>query len=256
MSGAAAEAHPARGRNRHYPENEAVKSRLPSISRILVLFVLLLGLAVTLLGKGPGVNFSGPVTSLAEDFDSDTDPVTLRLQSDTQGPYKNGVDGVVSQLQSGGDWELNLAGSTARSVQVDLSHPASAGTTAPFASANVAARFITKDCPNNSLGGMTGNSSPKTCGLAVVFPYNGLEYRLVFDPFLQADTSWILVTCTAASPSTNSCTAWTLEAGTHTSNSGEARARLLLVQTTKGKSFTLVPQGDFTIPFRIHVTKP
>lgn len=227
-----------------------------AISRFLILVVLLFGLAVTLVGKGPGVNFSGPVTSQAEDFDSDTDPVTLRLQSDTLGPYQNGVSGVVSQLQTGGDWELNLAGSTTRSVQVDLSQPASAGATAPFASVNVAARFITKDCPNNALGGMTGNSSPKTCGLAVVFTYNAQEYRLVFDPFLQADTSWVLVTCTAASPTTNGCTAWTLEAGTHTGNSGEARARLLLVQTTKGKSFTLVPQGDFIVPFRTHVTKP
>ena len=223
--------------------------------RFLLLLVLVLCFQVAMAGPGGKVNNSASVTSQVEDFDADTSPVTLRIQSDGLGPYQNGVSGVLSQLQTGGDWELNLQDST-RSVRIDLTQPTAAGAMPPFQSANVAARFITKDCPNNSLGGMMGNSSPKTCGLAVVFPYNGQNYRLVFDPFLQADTSWILVGCTAANPATNSCNAWTLEAGTNTSNSGEARARLLLVQPTKGANFTLVPLGDFTAPFRVHVTKP
>ena len=223
---------------------------------LAVLVLSLLCLRAVPVRGGARVNYSSPVTSQVEDFDTDASPVTFRVQSDTLGSYQDGASGVVSQLQTGGDWELNLENSTTRSVRIDLSQPASAGAMAPFQFANVAARFITKDCPNNALGGMTGSSSPKTCGLAVVFLYNAQAYRLVFDPFLQADTSWVLLSCTAASPATNSCKAWTLEAGTNTSNSGEARARLLLVQTTKGKNFTLVPLGDFTVPFRIRVTKP
>src|SRR5262245_28204959 len=66
-----------------------------------------------------------PVTTTIDGSGALTDPTTFnyRFQSDQLGPYRNEVDSVVSELQTGGDWQLDALASMSRSMLVDLRDP-------------------------------------------------------------------------------------------------------------------------------------
>ena len=90
-----------------------------------------------------------PVTSSIAGLGVDTVP-TLRVQSDQLGAYKNSRS-LESIIQGIGDWELdmvNFNSSPQRTVLIDLRDPVPGtnpgGLPAPFAHAQVRARFISK----------------------------------------------------------------------------------------------------------------
>ncbi|MEO7658680.1 MAG: hypothetical protein ABIV48_03615, partial [Pyrinomonadaceae bacterium] len=84
-----------------------------------------------------------PATSTIND--SDGSLTFFRVQSDSLGSYMNGVDSVESIIQAIGDWELNATASAQRRVYIDFGDPVNPGdTTAPFSSALVPGRFISK----------------------------------------------------------------------------------------------------------------
>lgn len=148
----------------------------------------------------------------------------LSIQSDQGGAYRNGVGGVVSILQSVGDWELDLTGrKSARTIQVDLREPAP-GTTgaAPFAIALVKARIIAKgtQLAAGSFAGMHGLGSTIQSPLSITFAYGGADYAIRMNRSNHATTEYATVTCTAVSdpnaPATSPCTAWSvLPSGVH-----------------------------------------
>src|SRR5947209_5382397 len=73
-------------------------------------------------GVFAGKNSATPVTSTLQDIRADNTPYRLHSDSPLSGKsyYSNGVDSVVSQLQSSPEWELSALSSTTRKMFVDF----------------------------------------------------------------------------------------------------------------------------------------
>jgi hypothetical protein len=147
--------------------------------------------------------------------DGDTTPHSIG--SDGAGLYQNGVNGVVSILQSGlGDWELDLSPQkSTRKARVSFADPLPGNPgAAPFTSALVKARFIAKASQVNgsSFAHMTGLGSTILTPLSVAFTHSGVQYGVRMNATNHPGTDWALVTCTAVAdpgnPGTSSCTQW------------------------------------------------
>lgn len=85
-----------------------------------------------------------PATSSIADQDRVSGTV-YRIGGDSLGSYRNGVDSVVSIVQSIGDWELDTKSSNLRKVRIDLGDQVpGSGPAPPFQSAVLPTRFISK----------------------------------------------------------------------------------------------------------------
>ncbi|HEY6245093.1 MAG TPA: hypothetical protein VIX17_14160 [Pyrinomonadaceae bacterium] len=265
---------------------------------LLILSLLTITLATTLLTQRPsiarGKNTSAllpagkptptpdlPVTSTITDFTDVTDVngttqrIWMQFRSDGAA-YTNGVN-IQSIIQGvSGDWILdskNANTSTPRKIFFDFSKPVpntgpnGGAPVAPFTSAIVTARFISKcHLYNNDMFAMSPGTTVN-CPLAIFFADSGNEYFLHMNPITGADvfpeTDYVNVRCNWAANS--QCNNWTMTAdgtkgGCVTADCSvkQSIARLSLRVPVKGKSgsWTTVNQGDFYVAFSIMVTNP
>jgi hypothetical protein len=221
-----------------------------------------------------------PVTSTISDFTDITDNGTsqrvwMQIRSDGA-QYTNGVN-IQSIIQGvSGDWILdskNAITSTPRKIFFDFTKPVpntgpnGGAPVAPFTSALVPARFISKcHLYNNDMFTMTPGVTVN-CPLAIFFADNGNEYFLHMNPITGADvfqeTDYVNVRCNGAANS--QCNNWTMTADgtkggcvTGDCSVKQSIARLSLRVPVKGRSgsWSTVNQGDFYVAFSIGITNP
>src|SRR5947209_4186658 len=159
-------------------------------------------------GVFAGKNSATPVTSTLQDIRADNTPYRLHSDSPLSGKsyYSNGVDSVVSQLQSSPEWELSALSSTTRKMFVDFNDPVPGSTTAnaPIASGYVTGRFVTK-CyllyntqggqGYPAVGNMMGLNSTRPCPMVFRFDLNGTTYHVMMNSVQYSGTDDALVTC-------------------------------------------------------------
>lgn len=199
-----------------------------------------------------------------------TDPTVFnhRIQSDLLGPYHDGVGSVASQLQTGGDYEVNALASTSRSMLVDLRDPVpNSNPGPPFSLAQVPAKVETKSYilyGSGKVSGMKGLNSTLITPLLVRFDVNGSIYRLWMNSTNYPETNYALVTCTGVvdpnNPSTSQCNQWRIEPSV-TQPDGQKKNITKLVRIPNGKNgkpdFSIEEaHGDFYMSFSINITNP
>jgi len=209
---------------------------------------------------------SVPVTSTIEGSGALEDPTVFnyRIQSDLLGVYQNGVDSVVSVLQTGGDWQLDALASPIRSVLLDFRDPvASSNATPPFSTAQTRAKVETKSYllyGNGKVSGMTGLNSTLITPLIVRFDFGGNTYRVWMNSGTYPQTNYALVTCTGVvdpnNPSTSQCNQWRIEPSV-TQPDGQRKNIVKLVRfyISRGKTIE-EDHGDFYMAFSIGITNP
>jgi hypothetical protein len=222
-----------------------------------------------------------PVTSTISDFvDINSGGLTQRfwmqIRSDGAGSYTNSSS-LISIIQgASGDWILDSKNPTSptRTFFLDFTKPIP-GTgpngnnpVAPFSSALVYARLISKCHLYNYDMLSIPVGSTATCPLAVFFGSGGNEYFLQMNPGPNGDvtpeTDFVNITCNSANANVQ-CNNWTMtpngaRGGCLTTDCSLKQnvARLYLRVPINGKSgsFTTVSQGDFYVAFSIGVTNP
>lgn len=222
------------------------------------LVLLLVALVVICLNMDNGSEAAPPakaVPATSTISDSDGSGTFFRVQSDSLGSYRNGVNSVESIIQPIGDWELNATASTSRRVYIDFGDPVNPGdTTAPFPSAMVPARFISK-CASLGLKMVDiPLGQTRQCPLALSFNYSGVQYRIAMNPVNQAGSEYIQWTCMAAT--SGKCTSWVMTpSNVQATGERKARGQLIKITTARGKTVeTLL--GKFYFAFKVNVTTP
>jgi hypothetical protein len=207
-----------------------------------------------------------PVTTTIDGGGIISDPTIFnyRLQSDLLGSYRGGADSVVSELQTGGDWQLDTVPSPNRKLMLDFRDAVTNGNpSAPFSTALVPAKVETKSYllyGNGKVAGMTGLNSTLITPLLVRFDFNGNSYRVWMNSQNYPETNDALITCTGVAdptkPSTSQCIQWRIEP-TVTQADGQKKnvARLIRFYTSKGKEIE-ENHGDFYMAFSIGFTNP
>lgn len=235
----------------------------------LVIPIVALGIGLTL-GSGTfaqkTLKKAVPVTTSIEGGGAFPDPTIFnyRIQSDLLGPYRDGVDSVVSQLQTGGDWQLNTLASPTRSVLLDFRDPVpNSNPSPPFLVAQAPAKVETKSYlvyGNGKVSGMKGLNSTLLTPLLLRFDLNGNTYRIWMNSMNYPETNYALVTCTGVvdpnNPDTSQCNQWKIEPSV-TQPDGQRKniAKLVRFYTSKGKTIE-EDHGDFYLAFSIGITNP
>ena len=152
---------------------------------------------------------------------------TYNIQSDGLGSYFNGVNSVISILQSSlGDLEFDEYSSSSRKIFVNLNDPASPDAFNPFGpigSGIVRGRIIAKASLSFSGGlpAMQGVGTQILSQFSVGFrvystPKKYKQYRLAMNPSDHPGTDPALITCTSVTAGTNACSGWHIEpSGVH-----------------------------------------
>lgn len=210
-------------------------------------------------GKGPSnVN----VTSSIADADTAIAP-TLQYRSDGLGPYVN-ASNLISQIQSVGDWVLDMytVSRATRQVYLDFSQPIpgtgpNGGNPVAIPSGLYKVRIISK-CTlfgNNFLTLAAGATVP--CPLHVKFDYNGSSWALEMNPIVSSgdpegapETNYANVTCVNPASGSGTCVGWKV-----TPSAATNETRLIHYVTGKGGTQN-VDEGDYAIAFSIGVTNP
>lgn len=245
-------------------------------SRKVLLPLLLVCLALSARSAAQKKNQTSDVPVTSTLADTYTDPATgqamlMQIGSDRVdgGAYKNTAY-VESIIQSIGDWELDAFTSSLanRQIYLEFSRPV-AGTgpnggmpVAPFASAVLKGRFISK-CHeyNNSMFTLPAGETMR-CPMIVRFDFGGSSYRIHMSPdtsfYQYPDTNYVNITCAGADASAK-CNRWRIEpsGGCVTADCSVRanRAKLVRLYTSKGKTVE-ENRGDYLMPFRIEVTNP
>lgn len=204
-----------------------------------------------------------------------TNPLWMQMRSDGAGSYSttSTVESIIQGVS--GDWILDTKNATpiTRLVFLDFSKPVpgtgpnGGSPVAPFTSAVVPTRMISKcHLYNNDMFRMTAGSTVN-CPLAVFFSVNGQEYFVHMNPVTGAyafpDTDYCNVTCNSAANAL--CNGWTISAsgakgGCVTSDCSVKQniAKLVLRAPQNGKSggWTPVNQGNFYLAFSVAITAP
>ena len=226
---------------------------MKNLNLVLVLLFIAVGTAVGQGGKPAKGDTDVSATSTINN--SDASGNFFRIQSDGLGSYRNGVDSVQSIVQGIGDREMDAKASGVRRVYVDFGDPVVPGdTSAPFSSAFVPTRFISK-CA--SLGFKIRDMAfgqVKQCPLATSFDFGGNTYRIAMNPLNFASTEYVSWTCLAVSG--GRCSAWSMQPSvTQADGQLKARGQLIKITTARGKTVE-TPQGEFYFAFKIGVTTP
>lgn len=250
-----------------------MKRNFPLIATLILCLVFGLSFATQ-----AGKSTTTPVTSTILDLRADNTPYRIHSDSPLSGTsvYRNGVNSVVSQLQSPPEWELSALSSTTRKMFVDFGDPALGSTTAdaPFASQYVTGRFVTK-CyllyntgggPGDyaTVGNMTGLNSTLPCPMVFRFDLSGVIYRIEMNPPQYLGTDNALVTCTGVvdplHPNTSKCNQWSIgPTGTNggVDSSGQLRNLTQLMKQTTSKGKTVEQSlGYYYMTFNIGITNP
>ncbi len=245
-------------------------------SLMVSILALLVALSLTV-GVFAGSNSTTPVTSTLQDIRADNTPYRLHSDSPLSGKnyYKNGVESMISQLQSSQEWELSALSSTTRKMFVDFNDPVagSATSNAPIASGYVTGRFVTK-CyllynttgkGYPAVGNMIGLNSTRPCPMVFRFDLNGTTYHVMMNSVQYGGTDDALATCTnvvdPTHPSTSQCNAWSItptatNGGTDSTGQPRNLTRLTkTVQLSKGQT-TEQTLGDYYMTFNIGITNP
>lgn len=210
-------------------------------------------------GKTPP---SPNVTSTIADADTAVAPA-LQYQSDGLGPYVN-ASNLTSQIQSVGDWVLDMytVSRATRQVYLDFSQPIAGtgpngGNPVAIPSGLYKVRIISK-CTlfgNNFLTLAPGATVP--CPLHLKFDYNGSSWALEMNPFASTgdpegapETNYANVTCVAPGSGAGPCVGWRV-----TPSGATNETRLIHYVTGKGGTQN-VDEGDYDIAFSIGVTNP
>lgn len=193
-----------------------------------------------------------PATSTIRD--SDGSGTFFRVQSDSLGSYNNSVNSVESIIQGIGDWELDATASTVRSVYVDFGDPVNPGdTSAPFSSAFVRARFISKCATLGFKMVDIPLGQTRQCPLALSFNYSGVQYRITMNPVNQPGSEYIQWTCLAAT--SGKCNSWEMTpSAVQSTGERKARGQLIKVGTNNRNPDQLL--GHFYFGFKVNVTTP
>lgn len=234
---------------------------------LLVILVLTLGLGSPLATRAGRPNQAVPVTSTIDGTGSLPDPTiqNYRIQSELLGPYHDGVDSVVSQMQgNGGDYELNTLGSLTRKMLIDLRDTVpNSGATPPFGVQQIPARIVTKTYelyPEKRPYNMTGLGSTLLSPIVLRFDLNGNTWRLWMNSQLYPETNYAVITCTGVvdpnNPSTSQCNQWRIEPSV-TQPDGQRKniTKLVRAYTAKGKTIE-ENHGDFYMSFSLKMTNP
>lgn len=228
--------------------------------------VMILALGFSLASGAAAPNKAVPVTTTIDGDGPFADPTIFnyRIQSDLIGPYHNGVDSVVSVLQSGGDWQMEGLSSTTRSVMLDFRDPVpNSNPSPPFSLGQVPAKVETKSYllyGSGKVKGMKGLDSTLVTPLLLRFDLNGNSYRIWMNSLNYPATNYALVACTGIvdpnNPATSQCNQWRIEpAVSQPDGQRKNIAKLVRFYTSKGKTIE-ENHGDFYLSFSIGVTNP
>ncbi len=211
-----------------------------------------------------------PVTTTLADFDPTGTP--YYLHSDGGGFYPDGVNSVVSILVANGynrivdgDWRLDAAGSTVRTVGITFDpanavQPGDPGYQAPanppFWGTEYESVRMENKCTqdyHDMLSMKAGDSFPCVMIIRLPGPGSG-NYRLYMGKTWYSETDDVQVSCNSADSS--GCKDWFIDPipvvnPDGSTSPGRARARLNLDVRNK-----TTDDGDFYLNFHIHVTRP
>lgn len=216
-----------------------------------------------------------PVATNLADFDANNAPYSV--QSDALGAYSNGASATSILVANGyngitlGDWRLDLASSTTRSIRVTFAQANAVqrgdpGYTAPANPPYWGTQFeavrMENKCSLDHHDMLTMKAGDKfTCDLSIRFPQltSSTFYRLEMDPTLlnEPETQQVQVSCNVAN--SGGCNDWFIDPipvvnADGSTSPGQTRARLDLVNTRGAGSLT--NEGDFYLTFHFHVTRP
>ena len=223
-------------------------NHLPTLF-LLLLLVTASVCAQDIANRPPPGDSDVPATTTLRD--SDPSALFLHIQSDGLGSYRNGVDSVQSIIQGIGDWEMDAKSSGARRVYIDFGDPVVPGdVSAPFASAMVPTRFISK-C--TQLGFKIRDmilGQTRQCPLATSFDFGGSTYRITMNPANFATTEWVQWTCLATAG--GRCSSWQMTPSVvHADGQRKARGQLIKVGTNKRNPDQIL--GEFYFAFAVNV---
>ncbi len=214
-----------------------------------------------------GKSTTTPVTSTVLDLDANFMPYSIHSDSIASGIYKNGVDSVISQLQSSQEWELSALSSPARTMYVNFKSPVDPNNmNAPLTEGWVMGRFVTKcylrwNTTNGpgypAVGNMTGLDSTRACPMVFRFDLNGVTYRVEMNSVQYAGTDEALITCTGVVSGTSNCNQWRIEPNGSDPVTGQKRnlVRLIKLATVKGKTTDQI-LGDYYMTFNVGISNP
>jgi len=215
-------------------------------------------------GVASGKDCILPVTTIIGD--TDTHGLTPDIASDLKGPYRDGVDGVFSQLISSyglnyGEWHFDVYSSTTRTVNHtfdsnDAVQPGDPHYTAPanppfwgtqslLSHLEVKCQFLGNDMVTMSAG------SSFTCPMINRFNAAGVDYR--FDPdysfSLYPEVTDVQITCDGVGAD-GFCSDWFIDP------IGLSQAVGRVVPVAQNQGHQPVNDGDFYMRFHIHITRP
>ncbi len=192
-----------------------------------------------------------PVTSTIKDTDQNLQPFLIR--SDLSGDYKNGVNSVISRIQSIGDWELDMLGSPTREIFVNFGEPVPNtnpnNLPPPFLSDNVPARFLAQ-C-SSDLRNLALNAS-QSCRMVIAIDHNSIRYSIRFNSAAFPGTGEPLWTCTSVAATTGKCGGWRMESDPN--GAGKISGQLLKISTRRNTPDE--PRGKYYFSFRVNVANP
>jgi hypothetical protein len=224
-----------------------------------IAFISTLFLAPMLAGSAlaqKGKTTSTPVTTTIQGLGPDSVPI-YRIQSDSLGSYRYGVDSVISEIQPIGDWSLDTTSSSVRKVYLDFRDPV-AGTNPnqvppPFLVESVPTRLISK-CSlfGGDMRTMTAGGT-LICPLAIRFDYAGTTYLLRMNDNFPG-TDYVNWTCISTG-SSGKCIQWRMEPAAAYGGEKKNIAQLVKQVTVRGKT-TNEEIGKYYVSFVIDVTNP
>lgn len=192
-----------------------------------------------------------PATSTIQDIDPNTGTV-FRIGSDSLGSYKNGVNSVSSVIQGIGDWVLDTKPSTLRRIRIDFGDPIpDTGANAPFQSATVPARLISKCASWNIFLPGLAIGQQAICPLALSIDYNGVTYALRSNEN-YGGTQAVQWTCLARD--STKCVFFEMVPSVVQADGQRKIAMQLLIPAAKRTPEQLL--GQFYMSFDVSVTTP
>ncbi len=184
---------------------------------------------------------------------SDGSATFFRIQSDGFGSYRNNLDSVSSVIQAIGDWQIDTKSSPLRKAYIDFGDPVVPGdTTAPFPSAMVPFRIISKCLDSGiKMQSFTLNQTVN-CPLSLTFSYGGLDYAVRMNA-VNVGTDLVKWTCLATSA--GKCTSWVMTPSA-VQATGERKNKGQLIRLASGKKDSDQTLGQFYFAFQLNVTTP
>ncbi len=241
---------------------------LSSLGTVLGLSAILcLGISTPGMAKNTSTGCGYNVTSIVNDYDTQTPAQPYQYQDDSKGSYttfRSGTNVVNSIIQTSCSWALETGGSTTRGIVITLAYPVSSGYAPPWGNGplEIHGDFHT-ECFNNAannnvnIGTMTTVGQTLACPMHLVFTYNGVTYNLALAPPTWSGTSYMQVTCTGAMG--GQCNQWTVQPDPNTSVVNYATNQLsgiaeLFVPSGTG-SGTGTGLGEYLVSFSVLIHK-